>query len=147
MLRPTGYFSDMGEVFAMAKKGRVWLIGDGANRVNPIHGADLAAACADAIEGHETEIDVGGPETVSWNEAARVAFEVLDRPVKISHVPSWLVWTVVKLVRIFNRHQGELLAFFTTMTTRDVVAPATGSRTLERHFAGLVDGGTTRGQI
>ena len=62
VLRPTGYFSDMGEVFKMANKGRVWLIGDGANRVNPIHGADLAAACADAIEGHETEIDVGGPE-------------------------------------------------------------------------------------
>jgi uncharacterized protein YbjT (DUF2867 family) len=137
VLRPTGYFSDMGEVFEMARRGRVWLIGDGTNQVNPIHGADLAAACADAIDGHETEIDVGGPETMNWNEVAGLAFDVLDRPAKISHVPAWLMWTAVKLVRIFNRHQGELLAFFTTMATRNLVAPATGSRTLEQHFREL----------
>jgi hypothetical protein len=44
------------------------------------------------------------------------------------------VWPVVRLVRLFNRHQGELLAFFTTMATTDVVAPETGVRRLERHF-------------
>jgi len=137
VLRPTGYFSDMGEIFAMAKKGRVWLIGDGANRVNPIHGADLAVACADAIEGRETEIDVGGPETVTWNEAAELAFQAVGRQVKISHVPTRLMWTVVRLVRLFNRHQGELLAFFTTMATTDVVAPAVGVHTLEAHFREL----------
>ena len=29
VLRPTGYFSDMGEILEMARKGRVWLIGSG----------------------------------------------------------------------------------------------------------------------
>ena len=53
VVRPTGYFSDMSEVLEMARKGRVWLIGSGANRVNPIHGADLAVVCADAIESRE----------------------------------------------------------------------------------------------
>jgi len=137
VLRPTGYFSDMGEVFEMAKKGRVYLIGKGTNRVNPIHGADLAVACAEAIEGHETEIDVGGPEILTWNEVAAQAFEALDRPPVVSRVPAWLMWTVVRLVRVFNRHQGELLAFFTTMATTDVVAPVSGERTLEAHFREL----------
>jgi len=137
VLRPTGYFSDMGEFFEMAKKGRVWLIGDGTNRVNPIHGADLAASCVDAIEDRETEIDIGGPEVMSWDEVAELAFESLGRPAKISHVPAWLIWAVVRLVRLFNRHQGELLAFFTTMSTIDVVAPATGTHTLEAHFREL----------
>ena len=137
VLRPTGYFSDMGEFFEMAKKGRIWLIGNGANRVNPIHGADLAAACADALEGTATEIDVGGPQTLNWNEVAAIAFRALDRPAKISRVPSWLMWSVVRLVRLFNRHQGELLAFFTTMSTTDVVAPATGTRTLGAHYRAM----------
>ncbi|MEJ2581084.1 MAG: SDR family oxidoreductase, partial [Acidobacteriota bacterium] len=70
VLRPTGYFSDMGEVLEMARKGRVWLIGSGENRVNPIDGADLATACVDAMEGNETEIDVGGPQTFTWKEVA-----------------------------------------------------------------------------
>jgi short subunit dehydrogenase-like uncharacterized protein len=41
------------------------------------------------------------------------------------------------VAREFNRHQGELLAFFTTMATTDVVAPSTGTHTLEAHFQEL----------
>jgi uncharacterized protein YbjT (DUF2867 family) len=137
VLRPTGYFSDMGEVLEMARKGRVWLIGSGGGRVNPIHGADLAVACADAVDGYELEIDVGGPQTMTWSEAAALAFEVLGRPAKVTRLPEWLMWSVVRLVRLFNRHQGELLAFFTTMATTDVVAPSTGTHTLEVHFRAL----------
>jgi len=137
VLRPTGYFSDMGEIFEMARKGRVWLIGSGENSVNPIHGADLAAVCADAMESNATEIDIGGPQTMTWSEVAALAFEILDKPARVSRVPGWLMWSMVRLVRLFNRHQGELLAFFTTMATKDVVAPATGTHTLEAHYRAL----------
>ena len=137
VLRPTGYFSDMGEVFEMARKGRVWLIGSGENRVNPIHGADLAEACANAIEGEETEIDVGGPQIMTWNDMAKLAFKVQGLPAKVTRLPGWLMWSVVRLVRLFNRHQGELLAFFTTMATTDVVAPSMGEHSLEEHYRSL----------
>ena len=110
------------------------LIGSGTNHVNPIHGADLAAACVDAMEGHEAEIAVGGPQTLTWDEVAALAFDVLEKPARISRVPSWLMWRLVRLVKIFNRHQGGLLAFFTTMATADVVAPPTGTHRLEAHF-------------
>ena len=137
ILRPTGYFSDMGEIFEMARKGRVWLIGSGGNPISPIHGADLAVACADAMEGDATEINLGGPLMITWNEMAALAFEVLERPVRVSHIPEWLMWSVVRVVRLFNRHQGELLAFFTTMATTAVVAPSTGTHTLEAHYRSL----------
>jgi uncharacterized protein YbjT (DUF2867 family) len=137
VLRPTAYFSDMSEVFEMARKGRVWLIGSGENRVNPIHGADLAVACVEAMEDERNEIDIGGPETMTWREVATLAFEVLGRPVRTSRIPEWLMWSVVRLVRLFNHHQGELLAFFTTMATTDVVAPSAGTRTLGSHYRSL----------
>ena len=137
VLRPTGYYSDMGEVFEMARKGRVWLIGSGANPVNPIHGADLAVACANAMEGDRTDINVGGPLIITWREVAALAFEVLGRPAKVTRIPEWLMWPMVRLVRLFNRHQGDLLAFFTTMATTDVVAPSTGTYTLGVHFRDL----------
>lgn len=137
VVRPTGYFSDMGEVLEMARKGRVWLIGSGTSRVNPIHGADLAVVCVDGVEGDAHEIEVGGPQTLNWNEVAALAFEVLGSPERVTHLPEWLVESVVRLVRLFNRHQGELLAFFTTMATTDVVAASAGTRTLEKHFRAL----------
>jgi uncharacterized protein YbjT (DUF2867 family) len=59
---PTGFFSDIEELLSMARSGRVYLFGDGANRINPIHGADLAEVCADTLESEDKQVDVGGPD-------------------------------------------------------------------------------------
>jgi uncharacterized protein YbjT (DUF2867 family) len=137
VLRPTGYFSDLGEFFEMARKGRVFLVGSGENRANPIHGADLAARCAEALQGDEREIDVGGPEVLTWNEVAALAFAALSKSAKVTRVPGWMMGSAVRFVRLFNRHQAGLLAFFHAMATTDAVAPAFGSRTLAEHFREL----------
>jgi uncharacterized protein YbjT (DUF2867 family) len=136
VVRPTGFFSDMEEVLEMARKGRVFLFGQGDCRVNPIHGADLAVRCADLLEleQRQLEIEVGGPETMTWREVAALALRVAGRAQKITAVPLWCMAVVIFATRLFNRHQAELIAFFTAMATRDVVAPATGSHTLEAHF-------------
>ena len=49
IVRPNGFFSDMKEFFNMAKRGRVYLFGNGEYRGNPIHGADLARACVEHL--------------------------------------------------------------------------------------------------
>jgi uncharacterized protein YbjT (DUF2867 family) len=135
VIRPTGYFSDMGEFLEMARKGRVWLMGSGENRMNPIHGADLAKVCVDALDGSEQEIDVGGPEVLTYREAAETAFKVLGKPPRISSVPVGIMKMVISLTRAFNRHQAGLIAFFVTMMTSDMVAPGAGTRTLGTHFS------------
>jgi uncharacterized protein YbjT (DUF2867 family) len=137
VLRPTGYFSDMGELFEMARKGRVYLFGRGDKRVNPIHGADLAVRCVDALEERGAEIDCGGPEVMTWRDIAQLALMTQNKPIKITSVPLWIASLVIFLTRLFNRHAAELLAFFVTMGTRDAVGPATGSRTLESHYQEL----------
>jgi uncharacterized protein YbjT (DUF2867 family) len=138
VLRPTGYFSDMSEFQKMAKKGRIYLIGGGSSKVNPIHGADLAVECVHALEGEEKEIDVGGPEVFTYREIAELAFQALGKPARISSVPIWVMKLVIVTTKIFNKHQGELLAFFTTAVTSNVVAPMTGTRSLATHFAEVV---------
>jgi uncharacterized protein YbjT (DUF2867 family) len=144
VLRPTGYFSDMGDFLQMAKKGRVYLIGRGSNRMNPIHGADLAVSCVDAMEGERQEIDVGGPEIFTYREIAQLAFQSLRKPARITAVPVWVMRSVIAVTRIFSKHQAELLAFFTTATTSDVVAPRVGTHSLEAHFES--HGASSRGQ-
>ena len=137
IVRPTGYYSDIEEILQMACKGKVWLVGTGENLVNPIHGADLAKVCADAIEGSKQEIEVGGPDIMSWNEIASLAFAVSGRSQRIRHVSKGVIWVFVWMMRIINRHQGELLAFFTTMMTHDNVAPTTGTHSLEAYYRSL----------
>jgi uncharacterized protein YbjT (DUF2867 family) len=146
VIRPTGYFSDMEELLKMARKGRVWLVGSGENRMNPIHGADLAEVCVDAMDAGTSEIDVGGPEIITQGQAAEKAFQALGKPPKITKVPGWLMRAVVRLTRLFSRHQAGLLDFFTTMMLNDVVAPRYGERTLADHYgrACLTEGGQGR---
>jgi uncharacterized protein YbjT (DUF2867 family) len=139
VIRPTGYFSDLKEVYDMAGRGRVYLFGRGEHRVNPIHGEDLASVCADAIEAREArrEIDVGGPRVFDWREIAEIALAARGKPLRITSIPLWTVRPVVGLLRPFSRHRAELLRFFMTMATRDFVAPATGVHDLERFYCDL----------
>ncbi len=137
VIRPTGFFSDLGEYMKMAKRGRVYLFGDGNNRINPIHGADLAEVCVDAVEGDSKEIDVGGPEVLTHREIARLALRAAGNPERITSVPVWMICGLVSLSRIFNRHQGELLAFMTEAMTGDGAAPQVGARLLADYFREL----------
>ncbi|MGD9367569.1 MAG: SDR family oxidoreductase [Desulfobacteraceae bacterium] len=137
VLRPTGYFSDMSEFLEMAKKGRIYLIGKGSNRMNPIHGADLAECCVGALDKEKQEIDVGGPEVMTYREIAELAFRTIGSPARITAVPVWIMKAAVTVTKLFNKHQGELLAFFITAMTSDVVAPSTGTRYLDAHFRKL----------
>ncbi len=146
IVRPTGYFSDMGEFLDMAKKGRVWLVGSGENRMNPIHGADLAKVCVDAVDSTDVEINVGGPEIMTYRQMAETAFKALDTKPKISSTPAWLMKAIVAITRLFNRHQGELLAFFTTMMLNDVVAPKHGKHKLFDHYEQLSNEWSSEGR-
>jgi len=137
VIRPNGFFSDMGEYMKMAEKGRIFLIGSGNNRINPIHGADLAVVCADAAEKNLPEIEAGGPEVLTHRQIAQLALRSASKRERITSIPVWVMRVGVFLTRIFNRHQGELLGFFTEAMTADAVAPQTGSRTLAGHFREL----------
>ena len=137
IIRPTGYFSDMTEFLKMAKSGRVYLIGNGENRINPIHGADLAKVCIDAVTSKEREISAGGPVIYSTQEIAELAFSALSKKPKITRVPLWLAQAAVKAIRPFNKQMSDLAAFFITAGQGDGVAPATGEHTLVDYYQEL----------
>ena len=140
VVRATGFFSDLREVFDMAASGRVYLLGDGTTRVNPVHGEDLAAAAVDALlEGHDA-VDVGGPDVLSWNEAAQTAFDALGTPAKVTHVPAWIPKLVLPLVRPFNRRAYDVGSFIVRGATHDVVAPRHGHHSLRTFYETLARG-------
>ncbi len=132
---PTGFFSDMEAFLSMARSGRVYLFGDGSNRINPIHGADLAEVCADALESPDQQVDVGGPEVLTYREIAELAFEVLGKPAKISNVPKTVIAGLVGAMRWVSpvKVYGPL-QFLSTVMTMDVVGEESGRRKLVDHF-------------
>ena len=140
VIRPNGFFSDMSDFLKMARKGRVYLFGDGDFKMNPIHGADLAKLIVDSIEMDEQEIEVGGPDILSQKEIAVLALKAWKRPVKISSIPDWVRRMVLKLLRTFTSPSTYgPYEFFMSMMARDNVAPRHGVHRLEQHFRQQVD--------
>ncbi|MCB1690060.1 MAG: SDR family oxidoreductase [Halioglobus sp.] len=137
IVRPCGYFSDMGVLYDMASRGRSYLVGQGNNRMNPIHGRDLAEACVDAAEGEELEIEVGGPDIMTQREAAELAFEVVGKPARISVIPMWLARTLVRFIRLLSTQFGDLAEFIVTAGELDGVGPRRGTTTLRSYFESL----------
>jgi len=117
----------MSENLKMARSGRVYLIGDGHHKINPIHGADLARVCVDAVESRQGEIPIGGPKTYSHKEIAGLAFSILGKTQKITRIPMWMVNPVVKMIRPFSKHSYTLAAFFTAIMQNDFDAPKAGT--------------------
>jgi uncharacterized protein YbjT (DUF2867 family) len=131
---PTGFFNDMSEFLRMAKKGTAYLIGEGRRKINPIHGADLAKVCVDAVTGPRTEIAVGGPVTYTYREIAELAFAVLGKPPRVRRVPVWLVQAALALVRLWSKRYYTIAAGIATIMRHDFVAPPCGTHPLKPFF-------------
>lgn len=139
VVRPTGFFGFFGEVLRMAQKGQGVLIGSGATRTNPVHEEDVAAACAEALVGTESEMSVGGPDIYTRREIVELAFEVVGRKPRIVRIPSWVFRGLVAPVRLMNPRLYALMAFGAAVSSIDVVAPAVGRRHLRAYFQSLAE--------
>ncbi|MEM8497373.1 MAG: SDR family oxidoreductase [Pseudomonadota bacterium] len=142
IVRPCGYFSDMGVLYDMAKKGRVYLVGEGNNKMSPIHGRDLAKVCVDTSEGEELDVEAGGPDTMTQREAAELAFDVAGNPPKITVIPVWLARGLVKFIALLSTQFGDLADFIVTAGEIDGVGPPRGDTSLRRYFEALHAGDT-----
>lgn len=135
VVRPTGYFSDMGEFLTMARRGSVLLIGNGNLTINPISGRDVAAACIEAAGSSATEVQVGGPEVLSYEEIARAAFAARHTAPRIRHVPRRLVASAVRvLARCTPEHVFGPLQFLLAVMSHEMTAPPGGADRLSDYF-------------
>jgi len=135
IIRPTGYYSDMSDFLDMAKKGKVYLFGDGHYKMNPIHGEDLAEVCVKAIENSDKEINIGGPDILTQNEIATIALNAWKKKIKIVHLPDWIRKFTIWIFRTFtsSKTYGPI-EFFLTILAIDGIAPKYGHNKLDTFF-------------
>jgi uncharacterized protein YbjT (DUF2867 family) len=135
VIRPNGFYSDMLEFLKLAQKGRIYLFGDGELKLNPIHGADLAEICVRAISEKSREIIVGGPDILTQNEIAGMAFSALGKPPAIVYLPDVIRRTLLSIIQLFRLSEtiGQI-EFFLTMIGRDTIAPRYGTRRLQNFY-------------
>lgn len=138
IVRPNGFFSDMTEFYKMAKKGRIYLFGNGKFKLNPIHGEDLAKECVNQINVSKTELKIGGCETLTQNTIANIAFETVNKRPKITYIPDWMRIIILKIGKIFmSKFNYGPFEFFMNVMSMEMVAPEYGKHTLKEYYKQL----------
>ena len=137
IVRPTVTFARLAPLVERARKrGTLSMAGTGQAQANPVHEADVAKALVDGLEGREQEVDVGGPEVLTWEEIAGLAAAAAgDADVRFSHL--WRAQLRAALRRFTGRHGYDSAVYRIAESAVDMVAPAVGERRLEDYFASL----------
>ena len=119
----------------MAQAGRVWLFGTGTNRINPIHGGDLAYAIAEATGTGTPWLNVGGPEIFTHQELAELAFDCLGKTPRITYLPDGIRRATLRVLPwVTPQSLNGPLQFFLTAMAMDMVGQPVGTRHLANHF-------------
>ncbi|MCE8546027.1 SDR family oxidoreductase [Ruegeria pomeroyi] len=138
IIAPSGYFSDMEDFLSMARKGRVWLFGDGQLKINPIHGADLASAIFEAVDRKEAWLDVGGPDVLTHCELAKLSFDTLGAQNRVTFLPDIFRRIALRLLpRFAPHHVAGPAQFFLTAFGMNMAGNPVGTRHLADHFRDL----------
>ncbi|TCO60892.1 SDR family oxidoreductase [Actinocrispum wychmicini] len=146
VLRPTGAFNDMAEIFRFAQRGWGIVFGHGQYRINPVHPADIGQVVVNAITDpslHNAEFGFGGPDTYTVAGIADLARRVLDRRQRMLHLPYWPVDALAAAVGPFNRNASGFLTFFRRALSRDMVGVPIGQHHLQDYFRALAGDGDT----
>ncbi len=130
VVRANGFFYSYLDLLDFTRRGLAISFGDGSARSNPIHEADLAVACVQAIEGSQQEIEVGGPEIITRREEVELAFAAVGRKARVLRIPLPLLKVALRLLSLGDPRRAEMLAFLAAISRTDLLAPQHGSRRL-----------------
>jgi len=137
IIRPTGFFSSLVRIMREPSMGLLPQCGNGDARTNPIHEADLAEFCADALcaDGAGLEYNVGGPEILSRRQISDLVHQSGPLGRTVTRVPVSTLRAGGLFLGPFNRRVSQLMTFIADVLSDDFIAPEFGSRTLERYLA------------
>jgi uncharacterized protein YbjT (DUF2867 family) len=137
IINPSGYFSDIGEYLAMARRGVALLPPAAHIRIAPIHGADLARFCADKMSDSSGAWNVGGPDVVTYPELADLAFRALGRKPRTITVPAAMVRGAVWAASRLGDRPRDLATFFADGLTHDAIGERYGGHHIADYFTEL----------
>ncbi len=116
IFRPTGYFYDIIKVFRpMIEKGAVTLLGKKPVHANVIATEDLAEYIVIHMFDDNATYDIGGTETYSYEQIAKMCFEAAGKRLKIKYAPPFL-FDVLARVSKYRKDGKEAILKFSKWT-------------------------------
>lgn len=116
IFRPTGYFYDIAHVFMpMIEKGKVTLLGKKPVHANVVDTPDFADFIVEHMCDNNKTYNVGGKETYSYEELAKMFFAAAGKEPNISYAPAWL-FDVLAFINKLKKNGKEAIIKFSKWT-------------------------------
>ncbi len=134
--RPTGYFYDIVKVFKpMIEKGSVTLLGNKPVSANVIDTPDFADYIVSHLGESNGIISIGGTETYTYEEIARMCFAAANKNPVIKHAPA-VLFDVLAFVNHFKKNGKEAILRFSkwTLTESMVGDVQTGTQSFAEYI-------------
>ncbi len=121
--RPTGYFYDIAKVFKpYVDKGEMQLLkGYGTVKANVVDCPDFAAFIVEHMNDTNAVYNVGGKETYSYEEMAKMCFDAAGKPLRIKWAPIWLFGILANLPKIKKAGKHHIILFSKWTLSHDLV--------------------------
>ena len=114
--RPTGYFYDIVKVFKpMIEKGEVTLLGKEPVSANVIDTPDFAEYIVAHLDDRNVTVSIGGKETYTYEEIARMCFDAAGKEPIIKRAPPFL-FDVLAFVNKLKKNGKEAILRFSKWT-------------------------------
>lgn len=123
IFRPTGYFYDIVHVFTpMVEKGQAQLLGKKPVSCNVISTEDMAKFTVEHMNDNNQCFNVGGKETYSYAEIAKLCFEAAGKPLKIKYYQPWVFDMLASFARMAKNGKEPIIKFSKWTLTHDMTA-------------------------
>ena len=121
--RPTGYFYDIAKVFKpYIDKGEMQLLKNhGGVKANVVDCPDFARFIVDHMNDTNVTYNVGGKETWTYEEMAKMCFDAAGKPMKIKWAPIWLFGILANLPKIKKAGKHDIILFSKWTLSHDLV--------------------------
>ena len=121
--RPTGYFYDIVKVFRpYIEKGEMQLLrGYGSIRANVVDCPDFAHFITRHMNDANCVYEVGGKETYTYEQMAKLCFDAADKPIVIKYVPKFLFAILANLPKIKKEGKHDIILFSQFTLCHDLV--------------------------
>ena len=121
--RPTGYFYDICKVFKpYVDKGEMQLLkGYHGVKANVVDCPDFAKFIVEHMDDVNKTYEVGGKETYTYEEMAKLCFRAAGKPVIIKDSPIWMFGLLAKLPKIKKSGRSDIIKFSKWTLSHDLV--------------------------
>lgn len=121
--RPTGYFYDIAKVFKpYVDKGEMQLLKGYHNvKANVVDCPDFAKFIVEHMDDENVTYNVGGKETYTYEEMAKMCFKAVNKPVIIKDSPIWMFSILANLPKIKKEGKHDIIMFSKWTLSHDLV--------------------------